>query len=93
MRFKVDENLPVEVAELLSSAGHDALTVFDQSLGGEHDRRILNQKSRCWYTRLYENADKQGAILSGECTKLLPSGLDRKNQFDLGSVIQYSSAA
>ena len=41
MRFKVDENLPIEVAELLRSAGHDALTVFDQSLIGAEDQRIL----------------------------------------------------
>jgi len=33
MQFKVDENLPIEVAELLNVAGHDALTVLDQKLG------------------------------------------------------------
>jgi Domain of unknown function (DUF5615) len=33
MRFKIDENLPIEVAELLRAAGHDALTVLDQNLG------------------------------------------------------------
>jgi hypothetical protein len=31
MRFKIDENLPIEVAELLRTAGHDALTVFDEN--------------------------------------------------------------
>ena len=41
MKFKVDENLPIEVAESLCSAGYDALTVFDQSLIGEEDRRII----------------------------------------------------
>lgn len=41
MRFKIDENLPVEVAELLRSEGHDALTVFDESLVGEEDQRII----------------------------------------------------
>ncbi|HXG91863.1 MAG TPA: DUF5615 family PIN-like protein [Blastocatellia bacterium] len=30
MKIKVDKNLPVETAELLRSAGHDALTVFDE---------------------------------------------------------------
>ena len=40
MKFKVDENLPVEVAELLRRAGYDAATVFDQKLGGEADRTI-----------------------------------------------------
>ena len=41
MRFKVDENLPIDVADLLSSAGHDALTVFDQRLIGEDDNHLL----------------------------------------------------
>jgi len=30
MRFKLDENLPPDVAELLRQEGHEALTVFDQ---------------------------------------------------------------
>ena len=42
MRFKVDENLPIDVAEILDSAGHDALTVFDQKLIGVEDRHILD---------------------------------------------------
>lgn len=41
MRFKVEENLPIDVADLLGSAGHDALTVFDQGLIGEDDSSIL----------------------------------------------------
>jgi predicted nuclease of predicted toxin-antitoxin system len=40
MRFKVDENLPAEVAELLRAAGHDALTVLDEKLGGRPDPAI-----------------------------------------------------
>jgi predicted nuclease of predicted toxin-antitoxin system len=42
VKFKVDENLPIEVAALLHSAGHDALSVFDQHLVGETDNRLLN---------------------------------------------------
>jgi len=41
MRFKVDENLPAEIAELLRSAEHDATTVHEQRLMGEADPRIL----------------------------------------------------
>ena len=37
MRFKVDENLPAEIAELLRSAEHDATTVHEQRLMGEAD--------------------------------------------------------
>jgi predicted nuclease of predicted toxin-antitoxin system len=40
MQFKTDENLPIEVAELISSLGHDALTVEDQDLGGFPDPEI-----------------------------------------------------
>ena len=40
MRFKVDENLPTEAAELLHQAGHDASTVLQQDLGGEGDTDI-----------------------------------------------------
>lgn len=42
MQFKIDENLPVEIAEMLISAGHDALTVFDQGLQGIRDERLIN---------------------------------------------------
>ncbi len=37
LRFKLDENLPVEAAEALRLAGHDTLTVLDQSMGGALD--------------------------------------------------------
>lgn len=40
MQFKVDENLPVEAAESLRAAGHDALTLHDQQLVGETDPRV-----------------------------------------------------
>ena len=40
MKFKVDENLPIEVVRLLENNGHDALTVLEQNLGGEPDSRI-----------------------------------------------------
>lgn len=35
--FKLDENLPYEVADLLRREGHDAATVLDQALGGRPD--------------------------------------------------------
>ena len=40
MRFKVDENLPGEVCDLLSRAGYDAVTVGQQGLGGAADARL-----------------------------------------------------
>ena len=42
LKFKVDENLPAEVAALLVEAGHDALTVPDQQLGGRPDLDVAN---------------------------------------------------
>jgi predicted nuclease of predicted toxin-antitoxin system len=40
MRFKVDENLPIEVAEALRQAGHDAVTVLEQHIGGSADAQL-----------------------------------------------------
>ena len=34
MKFKIDENLPSELVADLRELGHDADTVFDESLGG-----------------------------------------------------------
>lgn len=41
MKFKLDENLPVEAATLLREAGHDALTVLDQRMGGQADEMVM----------------------------------------------------
>lgn len=41
MRFKIDENLPVEVADLLRTANYDAITVLEQDLGGAPDSHLL----------------------------------------------------
>ena len=42
MKFKIDENLPTQVAELLRHAGHDALTVGQQDLTGAMDSRLAD---------------------------------------------------
>ncbi len=42
MQFKTDENLPAEVAEMLRQNGHDALSVNDQALLGETDKRLFS---------------------------------------------------
>jgi len=41
MKFKIDQNLPIEAADLLTAAGHDAVTVYQQSLGRAPDERIV----------------------------------------------------
>src|SRR5580658_9024659 len=40
MKFKIDENLPIEVAVALREAGHDAINVVDQGLGGGADASV-----------------------------------------------------
>ena len=42
MKFKTDENMPVEAAEDLRQAGHDAVTVADQQLAGQSDVRVAD---------------------------------------------------
>ena len=46
MNFKIDENLPSEVANLLTSAGHNAETVFDEGLVGATDQSIVDVCTR-----------------------------------------------
>jgi predicted nuclease of predicted toxin-antitoxin system len=41
MKFKVDQNLPADFVQILSQAGHDALTVWQQDLGGAPDPQIV----------------------------------------------------
>ena len=42
MRFKIDENLPSEVAELLREVAYDAITVGEQHLAGSDDSDIAS---------------------------------------------------
>ena len=43
MKFKVDENLPAEYAEILRAAGHEADTVADQKLTGADDAALFER--------------------------------------------------
>jgi predicted nuclease of predicted toxin-antitoxin system len=74
LKFKVDENMPVEVAALLAQAGHDALTVPDQQLSGHPDpdvARVCKSESRAVVTldldfadiRTYPPADYAGIVV------------------------------
>ena len=40
MKFKIDENLPVEAAPIIRQAGHDATTLLDQGMRGVPDSEI-----------------------------------------------------
>jgi predicted nuclease of predicted toxin-antitoxin system len=53
MKFKVDENLPVEAAELIRNEGYDVVTVWDQNLGGSTDKniaKVCNKEGRALIT-------------------------------------------
>ena len=74
MKFKIDENLPPEVATLLTSAGHNAETVFDEGLVGATDQNIIEvctDESRALVTldldfsnvRAYPPKDHSGLIV------------------------------
>jgi predicted nuclease of predicted toxin-antitoxin system len=41
MRIKLDENMPAAMAQMLREAGHDALTVAEEGLGGTPDPGVL----------------------------------------------------
>jgi len=41
MKFKIDENLPAELADDIQHAGHDADTVHSEGLAGAPDSAIL----------------------------------------------------
>ena len=42
MRFKLDENLPLQLKRLFAESGHDAVTVLDQGLGGAPDSVVAS---------------------------------------------------
>ena len=74
MDFKIDESLPVEVARQFSEAGHNALSVLDEGLGGETDQIFADRckaERRCLVTvdagfgdiRAYPPAEYPGLIV------------------------------
>lgn len=46
MRFKVDENLPVEIADLLRQHHYDAMTIPEQQMAGQPDEIIADACQR-----------------------------------------------
>lgn len=74
MKFKVDENLPVEAANLLRKNAHDAVTVMEQHLKGSTDSNlssICQQENRVLVTldtdfadiRVYPPEDFSGLLV------------------------------
>lgn len=82
MRFKVDQNLPVEIADALRDAGHDAHTVYEEQLADTPDPElgaIIQRERRGLVTldlgfgdiRSYPPRDFQGIVV------LRPSSQDK----------------
>ncbi|MCY4113992.1 MAG: DUF5615 family PIN-like protein [Chloroflexi bacterium] len=42
MRFKLDENLPLQLKRHFTESGHDAVTVLDQGMGGATDAEVAS---------------------------------------------------
>lgn len=74
MRFKVDENLPVEAVGALREAGHDALSIHDHQMVGSldpHVASICQSEERALLTldldfseiRVYPPGDYHGIIV------------------------------
>jgi predicted nuclease of predicted toxin-antitoxin system len=74
MRFKTDENLPIEVAERLRQHQHDALSVPEQQLAGQADplvAQVCQSENRALITcdldfsdiRAYPPEDYPGIIV------------------------------
>jgi predicted nuclease of predicted toxin-antitoxin system len=74
LKFKLDEHLPIEAVGVLTTAGHDAVTVPQQRMGGQPDpniARVCQQEDRAMVTldldfadiRVYPPADYRGIIV------------------------------
>ena len=55
MKFKTDENLPIEAAATLREAGFDAETIWDEKLSGADDhvvaRALVQIRGRAVFSR------------------------------------------
>jgi predicted nuclease of predicted toxin-antitoxin system len=60
MNFKIDENLPIDLGELFTAHGHNAVTVLSQHLGGASDEdiaKICSAENRALVTLDIDFAD------------------------------------
>ncbi len=65
MRFKLDENMPVVVAEILRDSGYDAETVYGEAISGINDPELLDAvlvAVRRWLLAAAESPPRPGAL-------------------------------
>jgi predicted nuclease of predicted toxin-antitoxin system len=90
-RFKIDENLPIEVAEIIKAAGRDAMTIFDQDMVGDLDPKVVSvckAEDRALITldldfsdiRTYPPADCPGIIILRPRNQAKPTVLSLARQ-------------
>jgi predicted nuclease of predicted toxin-antitoxin system len=90
MKFKIDENLPVEVALLLKASGFDSITVLEQDLGGQPDfniAQICQQEDRILVTIDLDFADIR-AYPPSEFPGLIVLRLSRQDKFHVLDVCE-----
>ena len=86
MQFKIDENLPEEVVESPTAAGHDATTIHDQKMVGKPDpfvAAVCRAEGRVLVTldldfsdiRTYPPGDFHGVIVLRPRTQAKPAVL------------------
>jgi predicted nuclease of predicted toxin-antitoxin system len=74
MKFKIDENLPLEVADLFNQANYNAMTVLEENLSGATDailasicqkelRVLITLDTDFAYIRNYPPKDFYGIIV------------------------------
>jgi predicted nuclease of predicted toxin-antitoxin system len=91
MRYKTDENLPVEVTALLRQHQHDAVSVQDQQMAGQGDpqvARVCQGEGRAFVTcdldfadiRAYPPEDYHGIIVLRPAVQAVSSLLRLMNR-------------
>ena len=90
MRFKVDENLPLETAALLRAAKHEADTVLDEQLSGARDERIAaicKSEGRALLTLDQDFADIR-TYPPGEYGGIIVLRIDRQDKVSVLKVVE-----
>lgn len=92
MKFKIDENLPLEVAGLLRDAGYDSATVREQNLVGTSDANlalICKKEERILVTLDNDFADIR-AYPPNKFPGIMVVRLDRQDKFHILDVLGHA---
>ncbi len=92
MKFKIDENMPLEVAGLLRDAGYDATTVPEQNLTGTSDANlgaVCQQERRILVTLDSDFADIR-TYSPGEFPGIMVMRLNRQDKSHILDVFSHA---